>query len=111
MIYVTPISSDDAYNVENQRNTYVQCASNSNLQVEQAERPRFQKRDISSISSSNFVRRVIDNPVTPQTNRNYVCSAGSSQQFEESARSIRPLSIQVLGAYNYSDMLTTNRHT
>ncbi len=97
VIYVTPmISSDNAYNVENQRNTYVQCASNNNLQVVQLafERPRFEKRDISSIS--NFVRRVIDNPVTPQTNRNYVCSA-DSYQFD--AQSTRPLSIQVLGAY------------
>ncbi len=97
VIYVTPISYQDAYNVENQRNTYVQCASNNNLQVEQPGRPLFRKRDISSVSSSNFVRRVIDNPVTPQTNGNYECSAGSFQQFD--ARSIRPLSIQVLGAY------------
>ncbi len=96
MIYVTPISSDNAYNVENQRNTYVQCASNNILQVVQPGRPLFRKRDISSISSSNFVRRVIDNPVTPQTNRNYVCSAES---FQFDALSNRPLSIQVLGAY------------
>ena len=77
MILVTPISSGDAYNVENRRSTYVQCASLSPLQVEPLfQSPRFNKRDVTSTTSSrNFIRRVIDNPVTPGIPRNYVCSA------------------------------------
>ncbi len=78
MILVTPISSGDAYNVENRRSTYVQCASlSSSLQVEPVfQSPRFNKRDVTSTTSSrNFARRVIDNPVTPRIPRNYVCSA------------------------------------